>query len=628
MWTLFILLTLWCLRLTVCASLPSPVNVSFSSVNLRNVLHWLPEHGTPEDTHFTVEYAIYGDTIEGSKGRRVHWRPTRHCTDITRTWCDLSNETWDEEHSYYARVRAVFGRASSKWALTRRRFDPKTDTAFGPPLVSVEIENNSAIITLNGPMRYSPSNHTQRVSMAAVYPQMTYNLSIHNTGRNHMQHFPGVTSPYKYGLMEYNTEYCFSAQSKFFYMPVQCQSSAWYCITTPQDPVIKQLQRVVVGIVVPSLFLCVIVLAGYLLYNYLSGKDQKTPFILSPPSFHSSPLMLPPENYNIVLISVLTDEPPVDTSSPISDPACPLDRVNIPDPPPRYFPQRSETPLQHEEPSDEESIDYAFISLAPKATVGGREEVSDNLRCDGGDGGNNLKCEGRKEERCRIVYAPKAKSRSEMGGHGQGYASALVTHTQAFFQSLQGHRINGINENRKLPDLFVGNNFQVPPNIQTKSEEEMDGRVRVRTDRDEEEGGEPEKAPLLSGYASQNISNMPTSPHPGQSDVLPEDYGVVMQKAEGDDEDDEEEEEGAVCIDWDPESRKLVLPVKMVFTKDRGVDGVQGEEEAGGGEGEACLKKGELMFENVFVRQASEEEAQGQLEDMVTKWNLVISMNQ
>lgn len=48
----------------------------------------------------------------------------------------------------------------------------------------------------------------------------------------------------------------------------------------PADPVIDQLQRVVVGIVVPTLFLCIIVLAGYLLYNYLSGKDQKSPFIL------------------------------------------------------------------------------------------------------------------------------------------------------------------------------------------------------------------------------------------------------------------------------------------------------------------------------------------------------------
>lgn len=34
---------------------------------------------------------------------------------------------WDLEQGYYARVRAVSRRASSKWALTQR-FDPKSDS--------------------------------------------------------------------------------------------------------------------------------------------------------------------------------------------------------------------------------------------------------------------------------------------------------------------------------------------------------------------------------------------------------------------------------------------------------------------------------------------------------------------
>lgn len=58
--------------------------------------------------------------------------------------------------------------------------------SFGPPLVSVDIEDNSAIITLKGPMRYQPNNHTPAVSMATFYPHMAYNLSIHNTHRGQM----------------------------------------------------------------------------------------------------------------------------------------------------------------------------------------------------------------------------------------------------------------------------------------------------------------------------------------------------------------------------------------------------------------------------------------------------------
>lgn len=55
---------------------------------------------------------------------------------------------------------------------------------FGPPLLSVALENSSAIITLRGPMRYQPNNHTPLVSMAMLYPHMMYNLSIENTRRN------------------------------------------------------------------------------------------------------------------------------------------------------------------------------------------------------------------------------------------------------------------------------------------------------------------------------------------------------------------------------------------------------------------------------------------------------------
>lgn len=73
-------------------------------------------------------FLSYGDSVEGSRGRRVHWRAVWHCTEIVRRWCDLTSETWDLEQGYHARVRAVGRRESSKWAMTRRRFDPKSDS--------------------------------------------------------------------------------------------------------------------------------------------------------------------------------------------------------------------------------------------------------------------------------------------------------------------------------------------------------------------------------------------------------------------------------------------------------------------------------------------------------------------
>ncbi|KAF1376480.1 hypothetical protein PFLUV_G00211940 [Perca fluviatilis] len=657
MWIVLFFLSVGALQCTVSSSPPSPSNVNFSSVNLRNVLQWLPGSGTPDDTHFIVQYAIYGDRVEGNK--HANWKGVPQCTKIVRTWCDLSNETRNEEEGYYARVRAVSRRASSKWAVTSR-FDPKTDTSFGPPLVSVKIEDNNATITLKGPMRYQPDNHTPAVSMTTLYPQMTYNLSIENTRRGQMHHFPVSSSSYKYRLMQYDTEYCFSAKTKFFSMPIQCQSSAWHCITTPQDPVIGQLKRVVVGIVVPSVCMCMLVVVGYHLYRYLSGKGQKSPYILNPPTFHLPPLTFPPENPNLIIITIIKDLQP---GSGISGPACPKPLQNIAHPPPGYASQRPEIQPEVEEPWDDLSVDYGFIDVAPKIDVRGED-------------GNNQKGEHQKSA-ARNSYEMKEwrVKDSHSAGHTQTHAQTemstliqarsqpvLPTQTQAPLLSFQGATMGEVDrekEDREFPGLLINTTpqtglFRMPLDLQTEKMggrgEGMDGKVEDRTDGEMnggvEESGECEQVPLLSAYASQNTNAMPTSTD--QSDFLPDDYGVLRMDTthnieKGDEK--EEEEGGTICVHWDPQTRKLVLPeIAMEFNKEEGLDWLmQGEKESEnrmGGEEEEEVNpmKGELRLENVYVRQGSEEKAQREMErgegieweadDFLTRWNLVISMDQ
>ncbi|KAM9339207.1 interleukin-20 receptor subunit alpha [Symphorus nematophorus] len=683
MWTVFILFSLGALHCTVSSSPPSPTNVIFSSVNLRNMLQWFPGNGTPGDTQFTVQYAIYGDSVKDSKGRRVRWRAVWACTEIVRSWCDLSNETSDLEQGYYARVRAVSRRASSKWVLSPR-FDPKLDTSFGPPLVSVEIGNNSAIITLKGPMRHEPNHRTPVVSMATLYPQMMYNLSMHNTRSGQMSHFTVSSSQNKYHL-EYKTEYCFSAKTKFLSMPVECQPSAWQCITTPPDPLIGQLQRIVVGIVVPFVCVCILVLVGYILHHYLTGKGQKSPDILKPPSFHPLPLTFNPENISL-LITVIQ---PSDIESCVSDLACPKRWQRIRDPPAGYTPQRSETPPVPEEPWDDVSIDYACVGVHPKINARGEAEER-TRRHDGGEDGNNLRGDQQKcgsshsydKKEFRVedgdsagVYAHRAKSylsqssthtcaQTLMPIHTQTDVSTLLqahacswvnsgpqNQTQAPLLAFQGAKELDKEKDREFPGLFINKSpqmglFNIPLNLQTKMEgemwEEMDGEVRVRANGKIDEGVE---VPLLSAYASQNITHISTS-HANQSDLLPDDYGVVrLATVDIIEKDEEEEEEGTNCIDWDPMTRKLVLPEMAIdFNREIGLDGLMqgqkgGESRVGGEEKEVNVMKGRLTLEKVFVRQGSEEitEAQRELErggeqgwesdDVLTKWNLVISMD-
>ncbi|CAN9507751.1 unnamed protein product [Ophioblennius macclurei] len=631
MWTVFIFLISWGLLLTASASPPHPVNVSFSSVNLRNVLHWVPGTDTPDDTLFTVEYAIYGDSVETNKGRRVRWRKVNACQEIVRTWCDLSKETEDEEQGYHARVRAVSRRAASKWVLTLRRFDPKVETTFGPPLVSVEIENNSAIVTLKGPMRYMSRNRSSVHSMAEIYPQMTYNLSINNTYRNQVHHVPVLVSPHKYRQLEYNTRYCFSAESRFLSMPIPCQRSAWQCIVTPQDPLVEQLQKVIVSIVVPGLCLGFIAVAGYLLHKYLTGKGQKSPHILNEPYLHPAPVTFPPENPKNNIVSVITNEFPTEPVSIASHPECPGGQQCVAEPPPAYSPQR--LGAHPEEAQDDFPVDYGFVAPAINEEEDGERE----RRLDDGNAG------GSSHPRSWLGFVggrfPTASPLQKSYQAQNVLRTCRETHTQVDLQAEINAR-DHISARSQMNSTFLTQASVPSVAFQGSAVQGPFSNKSI----DEREGHQPERQPLLSAYASQNIQNRSTV-QAAHSDYLPDDYGVVVSsvRQEETEEDDYgyEEDGERVCVDWDPETGKLVLPA---FSNERRVDGFGVPEEemriAEEDGVEPYSMKGGLRLENVFVRQGSSEVEEGQREleegraagwevdDFLSTWNLKISMDE
>ncbi|XP_043962281.1 interleukin-20 receptor subunit alpha [Gambusia affinis] len=635
MWTKLIFVALFLLRCAVSSSPPKPINVSFSSVNLRNVLHWLPGNGTPDGTHFTVQYAIYGNPWEVTKGKWKHWRAVDQCTNIVRTWCDLSAETWDEEERYYARVRALGRKSSSKWTKTNKQFDPKSETIFGPPLVSVEIENNSAVVTLSGPVRYSLNNHTPALNMKTIYHRMSYNLSIFSTHRNEVLHFPVENNLFKYHMMDYNTKYCFSAKSRFLSIPLKSMSSVWHCITTPQDPVIMQLQRVVVGIVVPSLCICIIVLVSYLLYNYLSGKGQTSPHILKQPSFHPCPVVFLPDNATLQLTSIIPNKPP-----PGIQPFIPYPSLRPPNP---YTPPRSDV-QEPEEPINNLSDDYAAVISKKVSGEDTRQRESEE-----GVALNNLNDEHQKNADCYEKKDVKIKDDNSSSGYKpqaetfgqsptQTEVSALLqslpcslgrslspSQTRAPTQSNQRSFSDNqtIDNNMESSALWFTKNlqtgtFNVHLNLPLLKEEEK---------REEITGGEQkqnqcENVPLLSEYASQVIPTTPTV-HSQRSDCLSDEYGALIQA------------KPQMCGNWNPEKGQQMLPMPgMTFNVNERLGGMQpsnrGKEDNIGGTFEGMyMTRNHLKLENVLLRQTSNEEACAQIEeetdDILSKWDLVIS---
>lgn len=354
----------------------------------------------------------------------------------------------------------------------------------------------------------------------------------------------------------------------------------------------------------------------------------------------------------------------------VSDTEWPKQQPPIAGPPPGYAPQRSETPQEPEGPLDDVSIAYAFVAVAPVNDRDWRHDDGE-VGHEHQNGGSRDSYEGRVEDGdASGVYAPQKKShhsqisaqtrsqtraQMEMNTLTQARACSQVssvppTQSQTPSLSFQGE-VDREKEDRKIPGLFINRTpqnglFHIPLNVQTKEggmEDEMNQNVRVRADGQSnggvEEVSESEGVPLLSAYASQN-NKVRSSSHVNQSNYLSDDYSVVRLATADETEKDEEEEEGegTIFIDWDPNTRKLVLPdMAMDFTEvvesDGSTQGEKGRENRAGGEKVSAMK-GELRLANVFVRQGSEEEAEaqrarerGEADDIFTKWNLVISMD-
>lgn len=553
MWT-----CLFCVLLfPTVSSLDHPTNVTFTSVNFRNILQWSPGKHTPADTKYRIRYAIYGD-----KEKRV-WRSVLHCTDITRTWCDLSEETSDLEHAYYAKVRAVSRKGNSEWVWTQKRFYPKIETEFGPPHVSVEVDDKYAIVTVEGPMKYLPHNKTLQVSMATLFPEMIYNLSINNTRSGRIRLVTLTKNQFKFRMTDQGAELCFSARTQLTYMPSKHHPSAWHCITTPEDPLIDPLERIVIiSIAVPVVLLCLLAAGGYILYKYLLGTDQKSPVTLTMPGLYSPPLSVQPEIVNFFVIPVSKDDVPINKLHPKLTNSSPAS-------------QRHQAPPIVDVPDNSETVDYGFVVRS-----------DDVGHCD-------VKNQGYKAKQWLIAAKSSGSTYASQNSFLETSLSSTSPNQFREGDTAPLQETESTNDDEGESTVCSGYALQnaqaLPPSNQLQLPDEY-GFVSS------------------AGYASQNATlNQPIN----QSDVLPDNYGLVGQ---------EEEDSDCLQINWSPSSQRLVIP---------GLDlGI------GSGEG-GSPPRPRVHLETVFVRQPSEEEAllgaersgsgQWGTEELMAKWDLVLS---
>ncbi|XP_066514991.1 interleukin-20 receptor subunit alpha [Hoplias malabaricus] len=294
------------------AVVPAPQDVHFFSVNLRNTLRWSAGPGSNPGTTFTVEYAIYGDSVGGSM--QVVWSPVEQCRDITHTECDVTDQMRDITEDYFGRVRANGPQTHSEWVETTRRFRPFTDTMMGPPHVKLSALENFIGVTLKGPFRWRRGGVKKGPSLWKMYPHMTYDITVLNNKSKHTQHFSLQNDSLWLGPLEYEVEHCVKAEAHSLSLPLASVQSEWTCITVPPDPFSTQMLVLILGGVIPTA-VCLFVFAalGGFLYYHICGHRQKLPMSTDVVHMHQTPKMFQPEkpftiiNLNLISTSVDTE---------------------------------------------------------------------------------------------------------------------------------------------------------------------------------------------------------------------------------------------------------------------------------------------------------------------------------
>ncbi|XP_077855584.1 interleukin-20 receptor subunit alpha isoform X1 [Macaca mulatta] len=254
----------------VSGGLPKPANITFLSINMKNVLQWNP----PEclqgvKVTYTVQYFIrYG---------QKKWLNKSECRNINRTYCDLSAETSDYEHQYYAKVKAIWGTNCSKWAESGR-FYPFLETQIGPPEVALTTDEKSISVVLTAPEKWKRNPEDLPVSMQQIYSNLKYNVSVSNTKSNRTWSQCVTNHTLVLTWLEPNTLYCVHVESFVPGPPRRAQPSEKQCARTLKDQSSEFKAKIIFWYVLPaSVTVFLFSVMGYSIYRYIHVGKEKHP---------------------------------------------------------------------------------------------------------------------------------------------------------------------------------------------------------------------------------------------------------------------------------------------------------------------------------------------------------------
>lgn len=280
--------------------------------------------------------------------------------------------------------------------------------------------------------------------------------------------------------------------------------------------------------------------------------------------------------------------------------------------------------------------------MAPQVPVGGEREVRGGGRAEGerrvgSDHSAGAYCP-QTNTSCTYGQTPmqiEARGHPDVSTHVWAHAWPPVSlglgkQNLAPLKSYPGSAMSVVSKkkaDRETTSVLVSLQVNLQPKEEVEKGEEVDEERMLSVN------WQGDKDSVISAYTSQNNANMSAS-HSDQSDALLGDYGVMRAAPRKDREEKYFDDEGRTL--WVCKTRKVVLP-KMDIEVDGWVDeplllkrGIREDEE--------YVTRCRLRLEDVFVRQASEEEAaqkesenseemRSKEEDIFNKWGLKIPMD-
>ncbi|KAM5163109.1 interleukin-20 receptor subunit alpha-like [Mantella aurantiaca] len=242
---------------------------SFSSRNFYNNLTWRP----PENSKgfwYTVLYKEYGTE---------HWQEKIECTNISLTWCDLTNET-NKTTGYFGKV--IIQNETCAKSVKTKRFYPLSETIIDPPTINLIPGDASIEIKLTHPIK----------SLNDTFKGVEYYIYLNSKVVKQTE------EPYfKIENLDPNTTYCITAEIHWL-NKIKTNLSNKICITTNSDRTSQQTIDGMIYILPVTLIFCTVTLLLFITYKYIHGSNLKPPKTLDITSSNN--------NNNAILVNAHT----------------------------------------------------------------------------------------------------------------------------------------------------------------------------------------------------------------------------------------------------------------------------------------------------------------------------------